>query len=107
MLEYLPEGLLIDTQENRNNLKSLITLQDSLVNQKILESRAIVCDSEHNLIVDLGCIKGIIPRDECAVGIADGTTKDIAIISRVNKPVCFKITSFAKNSEGKFYALLS
>jgi len=37
-------------------------------------------------------MKGIIPRSEGAVGIESGATRDIALISRVGKPVCFKIT---------------
>ena len=107
MQKYLPEGMLIDTDENRNNLKNLITLQESMANNKTLEAKAIICDSEHNLVVDLGLIKGVIPRDEGALGVAEGTTKDIAIISRVNKPVCFKITGFSKDKNGNPYALLS
>jgi len=43
-------------------------------------------------------MKGIIPRNEGAVGIDDGTTRDIALISRVNKPICFKVTGFDSNS---------
>ncbi|MFZ2539800.1 MAG: S1 RNA-binding domain-containing protein, partial [Oscillospiraceae bacterium] len=54
-----------------------------------------------------GCIKGIIPRDECAIGISEGLTRDIAIISKVNKPVCFKITSIKTDEKFKPYAILS
>ena len=34
-----------------------------------------------------------IPREETAIGISDGSVRDIAILSRVGKPVCFRITS--------------
>lgn len=107
MNAFTPEGYLSETIENTNNLKNISTLQECMVNGKILESRAIVCDSEHNLIVNLGSIKGIIPRNECALGIEEGTTRDIAIISRVNKPVCFKILGFDKDENGKTIAILS
>lgn len=107
MSVFLPEGYLLDTQENRNNLKNLITLQDSCMNGRILEARAVICDSDHNLIVDLGCMRGIIPREEGAVGIREGFTRDIALISRVNKPVCFIITGFGKDDSGKVIAQLS
>lgn len=60
-----------------------------------------MCDSEHNLIVDMGCMKGIIPRIEGAIGIREGTIRDIAVISKVNKPVCFTITGFEKDQNGK------
>ena len=95
MSEYLPEGKLILTQDNINTLHSFSLLSDAKKEGKILEARACVCDAEHNLIVDLGIMKGIIPREEGAIGIREGTVRDIAVISRVNRPVCFIITDFA------------
>ncbi|HAN44802.1 MAG TPA: RNA-binding protein [Ruminococcaceae bacterium] len=94
---YKPEGLLIDTAENIARLKNSTTLQEAYQSGKTLEARAIICNSEHNLIVDLGCCKGIIPRNEGVIGIEQGGARDIAIISRVNKPVCFKIIGFEKS----------
>ena len=84
MSEYLPEGKLILTQDNINTLHSFSLLSDAKKEGKILEARACVCDAEHNLIVDLGIMKGIIPREEGAIGIREGTVRDIAVISRVN-----------------------
>lgn len=69
-------------------------------------ARAIYCDREHNLHIDLGFIHGIIPREECAIGIKEGTTKDIAIIARVNKPVRFIIDDI-KYTGDKGIAFLS
>ena len=66
-----------------------------------------MCDAAHNLIVDLGCMKGLILREEGAVGIAEGTVRDIALISRVGKPVCFTVTAIKTNSQGRLYAELS
>ena len=37
----------------------------------------------------------------------DGSTKDIALISRVNKVVCFRITGFEKSESGESIAILS
>ena len=34
---------------------------------------------------------GIMPREECALGIDTGTTREIAILSRVGKPVSFQV----------------
>ncbi len=107
MSSYRPEGLLWESTENRQGLRSLAALQDAYAQQKTLEARAVLCDNEHNLIVDLGLMRGVIPRLEGAVGISDGTTKDIAIISRVNKPVCFKITGFGTDNMGNPIAFLS
>ncbi|MGN0554063.1 MAG: S1 RNA-binding domain-containing protein [Oscillospiraceae bacterium] len=110
MNNYYPEGTLIGSPENTAAMKSIFSLQDSMVQGKILEARTVVCDNEHNLIVELpcpNCPKGIIPRIEGAIGIEDGTTKDIALITKVNKPVCFKILKLLKNPDGNFTAVLS
>lgn len=104
---YYPEGWIIDTPSNKYYLKNLQTLNDAFQSKKILEARAIICDSSHNLIVDLGFIKGIIPREDVAIGISEGTTKDIAIISKVNKPVSFKITNIVSPVNEEPYAILS
>ena len=107
MTKYLPEGQLINSIENKNALKSIFALQEAMAQGKILEARATTCDGEHNLIVDLPCIKGIIPRLEGAVGIDDGSTRDIALISKVNKPVCFKVISISTNEQNEPIAILS
>ncbi|MBQ4166226.1 MAG: S1 RNA-binding domain-containing protein, partial [Oscillospiraceae bacterium] len=107
MAEYLPEGFLLDTIENQSCLHSYFSLQDCLNNGQIIEAPCIICDSKHNLIVDMGCMRGVIPREEGAIGISEGTTKDIALISRVNKPVCFKVTEFKRDENDNIYAVLS
>ncbi len=104
---YQPEGALLDTPANRQSFQSLSALEEACAQGRILESRAIVCDSQHNLIVDMGPYRGIIPREECAMGIAEGTTRDIAIISRVNKPVCYRITGFSRSGNGVVIPQLS
>ena len=106
MKEFRPEGWLIDTAENRAALRSQAALGEAMRLHQLLEARAAVCDSAHNLIVDLGCMKGIIPREEGALGVAEGAVKDIAMISRVNKPVSFFVTGFT-SVNGRPYATLS
>ena len=107
MNTYSPEGTLIGTAENINSIKSIFALQEAMIQGKILEARATVCDNSHNLLVDLPCAKGIIPRIEGAIGISDGTTKDIALITKVNTPVCFKVMQINKDHDGNYTALLS
>ena len=107
MAVYKPEGSLIDTKSNIATLKSVSSLREAMISGKILEARVMCCDQNHNLIVDLGCMKGVIPRYEAALGIESGDIRDIAIISRVNKPTCFKILDFRKDLNGCEYALLS
>ena len=71
----------------------------------ILEAQAVLCNGSHDLIVDLPAGRGIIPREEGAIGIAEGTTRDIALLSKVNKPVCFKIIDMRSSEEGTQYIL--
>lgn len=87
--KYLPEGMFNRTKQNF----SLTALTKAQAEGTILEANAILCDSHHNLLVDLNGMTGIIPREECALGIENGKTREIAIISRVGKPVCFKVLS--------------
>lgn len=107
MKTYKPEGWLMNTPENKNALSSLMAIKESFRTGKAVEARAVLCDREHNLHVDLGLMKGVIPREEGAIGIADGSVRDIAIISRVNKPVVFVITGFENDDLGRTYAVLS
>lgn len=106
MEKYFPEGSLYNTEENRKNLSSAENILKAAVNGKVLEARAILCDKEYNLHVDLGVMRGIMPRKECALGIEESMIKDVAIISRVNRTVMFKISEI-ENINGKPVAILS
>ena len=107
MKQYYPENHLIATEENRRILSSPAALKDAWYNGKLLEARAVMCDKDHNLHVDLGVMRGLIAREEGAIGISDGSVRDIAVISRVNKPVVCKILGFAPGERGEPLALLS
>lgn len=107
MKKYLPEGGLINTAENIRLISTSSGLREAMSSGKILEARAAICDNEHNIIVDLPCMKGIIPKEEGAIGIKEGKTRDIALISKVNKPVCFKVMSILTDNNGNEYAVLS
>ena len=107
MKNYKPEGRIIATEENKKYLSGACALRDAFHSGAILEGRVLRCDAEHNLHIDLGCMKGIIPRNEGAIGIEDGSVRDIALISRVNKPVVFEITGFDADENGETVALLS
>ena len=95
---YYPEGHIIDTPENKEHLSNLCALEYAMNAGLILEANASLCDSNHNLLVDLGEFKATIPRLEAAYSIDGSETRDIAIITRVGKPVCFKIIAIDKSS---------
>lgn len=107
MNQYLPEGSRMHTPENTAALHSVAAMERAMQSGSILEARAILCDSSHNLIVQLPCMRGVIPREEGAVGIVEGFTREIALISRAGKPVCFRIMGLEQDENGEPYALLS
>ena len=103
---YKPEGFLIHTSENTEYISSLLGLERAMMCGKILEANAILCDEHSRLHVDLHGIRGFIERDECVYSQGNEPIKDIAIITRVGKPVCFKVISIRHDELGP-YAVLS
>jgi len=102
--EYRPEGIV-----NANDtlyLCGISGLTRAIAEGKILQARCLMCDAEHNLHLKLGSINAIIPREETAIGIKEGTVKDVAIITRVNKMVCFKVMKITQLN-GDTVAILS
>ncbi len=83
--DYLPEG---EGNQLYGGLKTLIRAKEL---GTIHEARCLMCDADHNLHLKVCDFDAIIPRDEVALGIREGYTKDVAIITRVNKYVCFKV----------------
>ncbi len=107
MEEFYPEGMLLGTYANRRRTETAAALAEAAAEGVVLEARAVLCDNEHNLYVELPCMTGIIRREEGALGIAEGTTRDIALISRVSKPVCFVVTGFETAPNGERRAICS
>lgn len=107
MKDYHPEGTLLNTPDNKKHLQNISSLTLAQANEIIVEAPVLMCDADHNLIVDMGFIKGIIPRVEGAIGIREGITRDIALISRVGKPVSFIVESIETNTGGISSAILS
>lgn len=88
---YLPEGWLLKTYENQRYLSGADGLEKAWKDGAILEGIATLCDDERNLHIRLGKEKGVILRCEAGLGAEKGLIRDIAILSRVGKPVCFRI----------------
>ncbi|MBR2354677.1 MAG: 30S ribosomal protein S1 [Clostridia bacterium] len=94
--QYAPEGSLIRLAENREYISSVSGLERAMNEGRILESTALLCDNDMRLHVDLYGIRGIMERDEVLFCRRGEVLKDIAIITRVGKPVCFKVLGFTK-----------
>lgn len=84
---YLPEGRLLHTKENREACSSRQGLLRAMERGTVLEGTALLCDAGHDLSVRIGQFTGTIPRTEAAIGVVEGTTREIAILSRVGKPI--------------------
>ena len=103
---YAPEGALFGTRENREYISSRQGLERAMREGKILEATAMLCDGRMRLHVDLYGMVGIIDRSEAMLSTDEAGVKDIAVITRVGKPVCFKVMGFAREG-GREVALLS
>ena len=91
---YLPEGQLLSTPKNREMTSSLQALERAMSAGAILEGMSLLCDGGLNLRVDLPAIPeavAIIPKEEAVFSLEGEAVKDIAILTRVGKAVCFKV----------------
>ncbi len=103
---YQPEGALLHTAQNKDFLASPAALERARAEGRILEAPVLLCDAQMRLHVDLGCMRGYIPREEAVWCRREEQIKDIAILTRVGKPVCFKVVGFGEE-RGERIALLS
>ncbi len=103
-MKYYPEGTNNATIAQFDTLGQI---KQAINNKDVFEGKVVMCDKDHNLHIDLGVIRGVIPRAEGAVGILEGTVRDIALISKVNKFVCFRIMGLHRDEFGDTVAILS
>lgn len=90
MQPYRPEGLYASPPGPE-------ALRRGTGTGEIFQAMCVKCDEFHNLHVDLGSLHGLIPREEAALGISEGRTKEFAILSRVGKPVSFQVLAFDRS----------
>ncbi len=105
--DFCYEGKLLKSERNRYYTQNAETLSEAMNAGIILEGISYLCDSDRHLHVRAGDIEGIIPRCECVYTQGGMPEKDIAIISRVGKPVCFKVMGIERDEQGKAKAILS
>ncbi len=76
--------------ENRAYISSLSGLERAMRTGAVCEAPAVMCDSrDFSLRVDLGCAVGIIERREAALAGAGEEIREVAVVTRVGRPVCF------------------
>ena len=96
---YYTEGTLLMSDENLEYTGSLEGIERAMHEGRILEGIASRAGGGHELTVELGEFTGIIEKDEAQLTFGEGV-KDIAIITRVGKPVCFKVISVERRRVG-------
>ncbi len=106
MKSFKPEGELLATPENREYLASEKGLERAMASGAVVEGIAILCDSNLRLHVDLQSAIGILEPEEATFCRPGETRKDIAIVSRVGKPVAARIIGLERRN-GSLYARLS
>ena len=106
---FLPEGELGLTSANRAFLRNRKSLEEAAEAGETLEALCTLCDcGSMQLTVELpDGMKGVIPKEEAGFQPGSPETKDIAVITRVGKPVQFKILSIRENERGEATAVLS
>lgn len=103
---YAPEGALIKTSLNREYISSPSGLERAMNEGRILEGIALLCDSSMRLHIDLYGMRGIIDKRDAVFCRRGEDIKDIALITRVGKPTCFKVLGFDR-IDGETVAILS
>ena len=71
---------------------SLAKLTEAMEKGAILQSTALLYDTDKNLHFTIGGYPALMPHNECAEGLESGAVRDIAVITRVGRPTCFVIT---------------
>lgn len=98
---FLPEGL------RQPASFTLPELREASENRVILEAVVQRCDAGHTLHMDLDGIPGRISRQEAIAPWINGAGREIAVLSRVGKPVCFQVQSLQADGRGAPVAVLS
>ena len=93
-MKYFAEGV----RETAAPL-TLDVLRRAVTSGEILESRALSFDGEKRLHFRFDGAEGIMPYEECADGVREGMVRDIALITRVGRPVCFTVTGIDEDAE--------
>lgn len=107
MTVFLPEGYGGQTPAAACCPTTPEGWREAAARETVLWADAALCDTAHNLWVTLPGLRGMIPREEGALGIAEGTLRDIALIARVGHPVCFTVMRMTHDADGRPLAILS
>lgn len=106
MGEYLPEGRILTSPENIDATKDLDALAATMQQHRLAEGIVLRCDKNQTLYIKLGDRIGVIPREEAALGLDEGTVSEFSVLTRVGKPVAFHVMALESN-DGTITPILS
>ena len=108
MNRYSPEGTAGRVGSLRDFPNAKAALEYAYAHGLILEAPVILCDKELSLHLSIGHgIHAVMPKEECEFTKNGEPPKDIAILTRVGKPICFKVIRLEYDQRGELYATLS
>ena len=97
---YAPEGARLHTPENTQYFSTLDDMRRAMREGIILEAVAARASGASSLAVPMGEVIGIMEKSEVQMTAPGEEVKDIAVITRVGKPVCFKIIGITEPKVG-------
>ncbi len=99
---YQPEGALIASPEVQGYLSSWQGLERAMEKGKILEGMPYLCDHDMTLHFSFdGHVHGIMKKEDVLYPGQGEDVKDIAVLTRVGKPVAFRVLHLEKEGEQK------
>ena len=98
---YPPEGL------TPAGSYTLAELRSAMESRTVLEGTVQRCDADLNLYLQLGSVSARIPKEEVTAPWISGADRDIAVLSRVGKAMCFTVDAVTADAEGAPHAVLS
>lgn len=102
----LPEGRYLETVTNVELCHDMVGLRKAYEEGLIVEGIALQCEEGLGVTVALGNFTGLIPWYEGALGMSEGLVRDIAIMSRIGRPVSVVITEI-REERGTVTPMLS
>ena len=86
---------------------TLAELRSAMESRTVLEGTVQRCDADLNLYLQLGSVSARIPKEEVTAPWISGADRDIAVLSRVGKVVCFTVDAVTADAKGAPQAVLS
>ena len=99
-MEYTPETNILSA-----STFTLESLMDAYLNQTVLFAKALVYDKGNGLKFNLGGYEAFMPNCEVYLSFDKNNIKEAAIATRVNKIVCFVVTSVTQKGAEYYFEI--